>query len=314
MNKKLKTFGKVVGISFLAIFFLSNIVAYNHVKKFTRYSEPSGEKRTKIDKMSAMEKASVIFNGINNPKPQLDSVPHLPYETVKIGSDRIIEGWEIKATENKGTVILFHGYSGTKSPFVPHGEIIHNMGWNVLLVDFYGCGGSDGNESTIGFKEAMDVQAAFDYVKKSSDQPVVLFGSSMGAAAVMKAVSEKTVSPDKIILECPFGNMRSAVDARVCAMGVPSFPFTDLFMFWGSVQNNFWTYSHNPEEYAQQINTPTLLLYGEKDARVPRSEIDLIFKNLQGEKNLVTFPECGHELYLEKYTPEWIKAIQDFIQ
>lgn len=314
MKKKKLTLGKTFGFSFLALFFLMNIMAYNHAKKFTRYCEPNGEKRSKLEKLSAMQKAGIVLSGINNPKPQLDSVPHVPYKTVQMGTDRKLEAWHLQTDTSKGTVIIFHGYSGTKSPFVPHAEIIQRLGWDALVVDFYGCGGSEGSESTIGFKEALDVKTSYDYIKSKSTKPVVLFGSSMGAAAIMKAVSENTVAPEKIILECPFGNMRSAVEARVTAMGAPSFPFTDLFMFWGGIQNNFWAYNHNPEDYAKKISIPTLLMYGEKDARVPRSETDLIFKNLQGEKQLVTFPECGHELYLEKYTPEWTEAVNGFLK
>ena len=313
-KKSLRTFGKIAGFIFLALFFLFNIVAYNHARKFTRYSEPVGNgQRTKLDKLSGIQKAAVIFSGINNPKPQNDSIPHVPYETVKIGTDRKLEAWYLKSDSGKGTVILFHGYSGNKSPMIPHAEIMQRAGWDALLVDFYGCGGSDGNESTIGYKEAKDVKTAYDYIHSLSTKPIVLFGSSMGAAAIMKAVAEKTVAPDKIILECPFGNMRSAVDARIKVMGAPSFPFTDLFMFWGGVQNDFWAYSHNPEEYAKQITIPTLLLYGEKDNRVPRSETDLIYKNLAGEKRLVTFPESGHESYLKRYTPEWTETVNEFL-
>lgn len=303
-----------MGFLFLAFFFLSNVVAYQHAYKFTHYGEPSGAKRTKLDELSGAQKLAVILMGISNPKPQNDSVPHVPYKTVKMGTERVLEGWQLDAPENKGTVIIFHGYSANKSHFVPHAEIIQKMGWNVLLVDFYGCGGSEGYESTIGYKEAVDVKSAYDFVKNTSTQPVVLYGSSMGSAAVMKAISDGSVQPDKIVLECPFGSMRSAVDMRVSVMGAPRIPFTDLFMCWGGIQNGFWTYGHNPEEYAKHITQPTLLLYGEKDNRVPRAETDLIYQNLAGPKQLVTFPESGHESYLKRYTPEWTEALEKFLE
>lgn len=314
MNKsRLKSFWKVLGFLFLAVFFLMNIMAYNHAKKFTRYSAATGEKRTKLSELSGLQLASVLLFGINNPKPQNDSVPQSSYNTLNLGIERKLEAWYIPADSSRGTVIIFHGYSGNKSQFVKNADIIHGMGWDVLLVDFYGCGGSEGFESTIGYKEAQDVKTAYDHVKASNTKPIVLYGSSMGSAAVMKAVSENMVKPDRVILECPFGNMRSAVDSRVRSMKAPAIPFTDLFMFWGSVQNGFWTYDHNPEDYARKINVPTLLLYGEKDERVPRAETDLIYTNLKGPKKLVTFPEAKHESYLKKYTPEWTSAVQQFL-
>lgn len=309
----IKRVGQVFGFLFLFIFFLLNIIAYNHAKKFSRYVENTGGERTRLDELSSLGKVNVIFQGINNPKPKNDSVPHGLYRTIKMGDERKLEAWELNAPEDKGTVILFHGYSSNKSAFVPHAEIIQALGWNALLVDFYGCGGSEGYESTIGFKEALDVKTAYDYVSLQSKKPIVLFGCSMGSAAVMKAVSENTVNPSKIILECPFGSMRSAVDVRVRVMGAPHFPFTDLFMFWGGALNGFWAYSHNPEEYAKHIQQPTLLLYGEKDERVPRSETDLIYERLAGPKKLVTFPESKHESYLNKYKTEWTAALAEFL-
>jgi len=309
----LKATWKILGFCFLGFFFLFNIVAYNHAQKFTRFGEPGPKKRTNLDKLSGMEKVGVVLSGITNPKPQNDSVPHVGYETVKLGTERKLEAWLLKADSSKGTVIAFHGYSGNKSSLVKQSEIMRDLGWNALIVDFYGCGNSEGNETTIGVKEAIDVKTCFDHVDSTSNQPIILYGVSMGAAAIMKAVSEKSVSPDKIILECPFGNMRSAVGARVSAMGAPTIPFTDLFMFWGGVQNGFWAYDHNPEDYAKEINVPTLLMYGEKDKRVPRSETDLIFQNLAGEKKLVTFPESGHESYLTKYKTEWTQTVDEFL-
>lgn len=312
MKNGRKTVWRILGFCFLALFFLLNTVAYLHAYKFTHYGEP-GTVRTKIDSLSGAEKIGVILTGITNPKPQNDSLPHVPYQTLKMGSDRVLEGWLLEAPENKGTVAVFHGYSSNKSRFVPHAEIIQSLGWNVLLVDFYGCGGSDGYESTIGYKEAWDVKTVFDHLKSRSDKPVVLYGCSMGAAAVMKAMADGTVQPDKIVLECPFGSMRSAVDVRVGTMGAPRFPFTDLFMLWGAAQNDFWTYGHNPEEYAGHISCPALLLYGEKDNRVPRAETDRIYQNLAGPKRLVTFPESGHESYLKQYTLEWTEAVGTFL-
>jgi hypothetical protein len=85
-----------------------------------------------------------------------------------------------------------------------------------------------------------------------------------------------------IILECPFGTLYKTTCARFDNMGVPAFPMAGILLFWGSVQNGFWAFSHQPEEYAKAVKCPALLLYGEKDEKVSRKEIDIIFENLAG--------------------------------
>jgi pimeloyl-ACP methyl ester carboxylesterase len=85
-----------------------------------------------------------------------------------------------------------------------------------------------------------------------------------------------------------------------------------LLVFWGGVQNGFWAFSHRPTEYAKSIKVPTLLLYGEKDLKVSRGEIDEILANLQGQKKLVSFPLAGHEDYQRLYQQQWLSAMNTF--
>src|SRR5690606_37877713 len=143
---------------------------------------------------------------------------------------------------------------------------------------------------TIGFKEGRDVKATFDFVKKTyPNQQVILFGCSMGAASIMKSIEQFHIKPDKIILECPFGSMIQTAKNRFDAMGVPATPFAHWLIFYGGLQTGFNAFSHNPEDYAKEINIPTALFAGANDERVTRPEIDNIYSNLNGEKVLGIF-------------------------
>lgn len=86
-----------------------------------------------------------------------------------------------------------------------------------------------------------------------------------------------------------------------------------LLVFWGGIQNGFWAFSHNPQDYAGSVNFPTLLLYGGKDAEVSQEETDDIFTHLNGKKRLITFADAGHENYLKKYKKEWVKEVSAFL-
>ena len=86
----------------------------------------------------------------------------------------------------------------------------------MLLVDFRGVGGSSGNTTTVGVREAEDVAIAVNYTRSLDlKRPIVLYGVSMGTAAILKAVAQKKVNPDAIVLELPFTRLLDAVRSRL---------------------------------------------------------------------------------------------------
>ena len=138
-------------------------------------------------------------------------------------------------------------------------EIFLSLGCNTMLVDFMGSGRSEGDQTTIGYFEAEEVKTAFDYLEKNGEKEIVLFGTSMGAVAIMKAIRDYSLAPSSIIVECPFGTMLHTAEARFKLLDVPSFPMAGLLVFWGGVQNNFNAFRHNPSEYAKAITCPNVL-------------------------------------------------------
>ncbi|WP_218148482.1 alpha/beta hydrolase [Parafilimonas terrae] len=296
-----------------------NIVAIFHSYKFTHFADTNIEKTQTPEQLQFGGKLKALFFGVNNPRPINKTKPGGYYETIHLQSNKKIECWYLtkrdgmRADTVKGTVILCHGYGGEKSSMLDKAEIFGNLDYNTFLVDFMGSGGSEGNTTTIGFKEAEQVKTAYDYLVNKGVKNIYLFGTSMGAVAVMKAIKDYDLKPEGIIIECPFGTMYKTVCARFNNMNVPTFPMAGLLVFWGGVQNGFWAFNHNPEDYAKEITCPVLLLYGEEDNNVSRKEIDIIYSNLPGKKMLKTYQFAGHENYLNKYRTEWTHDIEQFL-
>jgi uncharacterized protein len=285
-----------------------NAIAALHAWKFTHFSDDGSGKTTASD--NAMWLA---ITGVENPRPANTSVPIRTYETINIDGDIPTECWFMQADSSIGTVLVCHGYGGTKSSMLDKAEEFLAMNYSVLLLDFMGCGGSDGNQCTIGFLESQQVKSCYDYLVEQGENHIVFFGTSMGAVAIMKSLSEDSLDIAAAILECPFGSMYETTCARFRMMDMPSFPMAGLLVFWGGIENGFWAFDHEPVEYAKSINCPVLLMYGEKDPKVSRSEIDNIYTNLQNSKKLVTFAEAGHENYLRQYAMEWRAEVSDFL-
>ena len=296
-----------------AIFILMNVIAIFHAYRFTHFVDSKIEETSAPAALTATQKIKTLLFGVSNPRPENRSVPATAYETIRLTSNREIECWFIKTENAKGTIVLFHGFGGEKSSMLDKSAIFSNLGYNTFLVDFMGSGGSEGNQTTIGFFEAAQVRSCVDYLTAKGEKNIFLFGTSMGAVAIMKAISDFDCKPTGIILECPFGSMYKTVCARFKTMNAPTFPMASLLVFWGGVQNGFWAFGHNPTGYARKINCPTLLLYGRQDEKVSKAEIDEIFANLNGHKQLKIYENAGHENYLTKYKNEWTQDIQQFL-
>lgn len=298
----------------VSIFFLLNIVAFFHAYKFTHFTNAIVEKTKDAKHLSVAGKLKALFLGIDNPHPANAVLPEQVFETIILQSNKRLECWFIKANSPKGTVILFHGYSASKSQMLDKSDEFLRMGYNTFLVDFMGSGGSEGNQTTIGFKEAAEVKTCFDYLTSSGEKSVYLFGTSMGAAAVLKAISDYDLQPTGIIIECPFGSMYKTTCARFKTMNAPTFPMAGLLVFWGGLQNGFPAFSHNPIEYSKKVTCPTLLLYGGKDEKVSQQEIYDIYTNLKGKKQLRVYPLAAHENYLHRYKDQWLQDVDSFLK
>jgi alpha-beta hydrolase superfamily lysophospholipase len=239
----------------------------------------------------------------------------LPYEVhVYVGEGGRLAAWHIPHEHAAGLVVLFHGYAAGKARLLPEARAFHDLGYACFLVDFRGSGGSDGDRTSIGYHEADDVVRTVAYVRQRwSGEPLILFGHSMGAAAILRALSLQALEPGAVVLECPFDRLLSTVEARFASTGLPSFPAAQLLIFWGGLQHGYNGFDHNPVEYARRVTCPALLLHGRGDPRVSCKQIESIYRNLAGEKSLYFFDGIGHESYAARQPEEWKGCVAHFL-
>jgi uncharacterized protein len=301
----------------LLIFILLNIITAFHAYKFTHFYDATEAAAGTLQKKSGLAIASDILFGIKAYKQHnmvlADSVCQTVYLTTK---DHVkLEAWYIKhGNTARGTVILFHGHGSKKSSVLEEAYAFKKMGFNTLLVDFTAHGSSGGNTCTIGYNEAEDVKLAYDFIQQSGEKNIVLWGISMGAATISKAIADYPLQPAKIILEMPFASILQAAEGRIKMMGLPGQPLATLITFWGGVEHGFWAFSMKPAAFVQAIKCPVLLQWGRNDARVQQSETDLIYANIATPKKLVIYENSGHESLCENEHDKWVKEVGEFLE
>jgi alpha-beta hydrolase superfamily lysophospholipase len=305
------------GLCLLAAFLALNVLAYRHAWTMTHFLPAGGWKR-KPEVLRGLDKVRALVSGIHLCRPMLDARPEtfgLPSETHTFAGTRAdLEAWFVPHPAPSGIVLLFHGYNACKAKLLPEARCFYDLGYSCFLVDFPGCGGSAGDTTTIGFLEADDVARAADHVRRTwPGLPVFLFGQSMGAAAVLRALALHRIEPEAVILESPFDRLLTTVKARFATMGVPSFPAAHLMVFWGGLQRGYNAFRHNPVDYACRVRCPVLLLHGRDDRRVRCREAEAVFAALAGDKEMQYFGGLGHESFAAQRPDEWKGYVAAFL-
>lgn len=303
----------------LLAFLLFNAVVWMQVRAMTHFV-PDGQPLNQFATSSATDKLWTLISGVQLPRPENHHTPadhYLPFEVhhIPLAQNEHLEAWYVPHPQSRGIVLMFPGYAGVKEAFLTPAAQFYQFGYSSLLVDFRGSGGSSGNDTTLGLREADDVAASFAYAQQEwPGQPILLYGISMGGAAVLRAVAMNDIHPAAIIIEGVFDRLLTTVQRRFDTVNLPSWPTAHLLIFWGSVQMSYNGFRHNPVDYVSNITCPILVMHGERDPWITPEETEALVARINGPKQLVEFPGVGHEMPYVYPAPElWVATVTQFL-
>lgn len=119
-----------------------------------------------------------------------------------------LRGWYVPS-RNHAAVVMAHGLSQTRADLLPEARILRDAGYGVLLFDLRAHGESQGESSTWGDRERLDVKAALEFVRARPDvdpKRVAALGFSIGSAAVAE-VAAKDADVRAVVLLSPFNTL-----------------------------------------------------------------------------------------------------------
>jgi len=278
-------------------------VSFAHAWRFTHFVHTGGRTQGPED-LTLVDRVGVLATGVRVPQPQdslgVDALGPSARE-IHIGA---APAWSLPG-DGRGCVGLFPGYAASRSSLVDEALAFRELGYSVVVVGF------PGDSTSLGWHEAEHVrQLALHCADAES---LVLYGKSMGAATILRAVGELGVEADALVLECPFDRLLTTVGHRFESMGLPAFPGAGLLVFWGGLQHDFDGFDHNPVDYAARVPVPTLLLHGERDPRVHMNEARGIDDALAGAHRLVVFPDAGHVPLLGADGALWRREVEAWL-
>jgi dipeptidyl aminopeptidase/acylaminoacyl peptidase len=146
----------------------------------------------------------------------------LAYEDVRFTTDDdvTLSGWLVPAArETRAAVVLMHGFSWHRLPwlagFVPW--LQHR--YNVLQFDFRGHGGSDDALISLGTLEQRDVAAAVRFLEGRGLGPIALMGISMGGSVAIVAAPDLPVAA--VIADAAYAELSNPISNRLRDEGYP---------------------------------------------------------------------------------------------
>ena len=308
---------KWVGRVLIFQLILINISAAFHAFRFTHYYDDDKVRHQQSSQGKLLLRTWRLMTGRKLPKSLIQYYPTMPYDTVQLTTHGGIklEAWYIKADSAKGTVILFHGLNSNKGNVLLEAFTFNSLGYNTMLVDTRAHGNSEGIANTIGYKESEEVKLAYDHVLKRGERNIVLWGMSLGAVMIAKAIWQYDIQPQKIILEMPFDRLQDHIRARARISGFPGEPFGFFVTLWTGVEQGYWGYAHKTSRYLKKVNCPVLLQWGNNDEYVLRKEVDKLFSAIGlPSKKLEVYDGAGHGPLLAYDEERWTKKVNDFLE
>lgn len=186
----------------------------------------------------------------------------LDYENVslKTSDNETLHGWYVPAVDSDGVVLFLHGNAGNISHRLDSIEIFHQLGLDVLIIDYRGYGQSSGSPGERG--TYTDAQTAWGYLvdeRGFAPGKVVVFGRSLGGAVAAWLAARTT--PAAVILESCF---TSGPD-----MAARLYPFLPARLIT--------RIKYPVKEYVTQVSSPLLVVHSREDEIIPFDMGEAVF-------------------------------------
>jgi len=281
----------------------------------TRFVD-GGERTKKPESLTATEVIHTLLFGVTIPRPVAasagtHSLPGARHVRIQ-GSAGELGAWVV----NEGTgpvAILVHGYANESSQVRPTAEHLIAAGYTVVAPDLRAVGTSQGQVTSLGWHEADDVAAVARWVHEVLGDPKpILYGFSMGGAAVIGAAGRLGVPTRCLVVESTFDRLIHTTGHRFETMGLPPRGLSDVLLFWGGVQQGFDPYAVSPVHDAPGVQAPTLVIAGDRDLRItPNESRDLAAAFPNGTLQLL--PGRGHVQLAAVDGDGWEQHVRPFL-
>ena len=213
---------------------------------------------------------------------------------IKVNDEIQLKSWIIKKDFKKlKTLVIFHGNAGHLSNRIYKLNELYKLDINILLISWRGFSGNKGSPTENNLYE--DAEASIKWLNKKgvNNNQIILYGESLGSGVAVEVGKENNFN--SIILESPFTSIENS--AKIY------YPYLPVRLL---LKDRYDSISK-----IKMINTPILIMHGEKDDVVPFSMGKELFEKANSPKQSYFTPDDDHMM---EFNSILLKNIKDFIE
>ncbi len=270
-----------------------------------------------------------VYVGTNLTKPVKKEIEVLPsdyemaYKDIEFMSkdeETKLSGWVLEpSVPAKMNVIFAHGYKGNRYeeniPFLPLASNLLADGYRVIMFDFRYAGDSEGEMTTVGVKEKLDLIGAIDWTTANYKEPVGLLGISMGASTSILAAADSD-AVIAVVADSPFSDLHDYLEVNMPVWtDLPNFPFTPLILTIIPMMADIDLKEASPINVLDKMSPrPILFIHNKGDGSIPYTESEMMAKKDPEHFNLWLTEGDGHVKSFEQNSEEYVEKVKGFFE
>ena len=195
--------------------------------------------------------------------------------------DGLLRVWYLPTALDRGVVALSQGSFGAMPCYLFHARMLAHNGWAVVMYEYRGFGGSDGEPDVNMLKG--DLAAVVDWAcGYTGREQITLMGISLGAIPSVAVAVEYPEAVNAVVLDSPVA-MGEMIERLEFALRNQTQLFIDRL-----------APDLVSEDLIERMQQPLLVFVGDEDKLTTPASIQLIYDRAAGPKQIVYFPGVGH--------------------
>jgi len=229
------------------------------------------------------------------------------YENIRLLTS---DGFELSAwytsPQNGSLILVPHGHGERRS--VDQYLMYAQNGYGVLAWDFRAHGESGGEMSTLGFHEALDVEAALDYGLRQEDvKHIGAWGGSMGAVAVIELAARR-VEIEAVVVDSAFPTLEDEL-----RLAVSNNVFLPFIRFFAEKKAGVDMDLLRPVDRIGDLSPrPIMIIQGEADHMIPVNSGQRLYEAAGEPRYLWTEAEANHVGMFSRYPEKYEELVVGF--
>lgn len=215
-------------------------------------------------------------------------------------------------------VVLVHGHMANHYAEISFASIFRALGYDVVWYDQRNFGKSDRKLTTMGAREAEDLETVCTWVRARYGQDCILGtqGVSMGGATVMlhSALDHKLAF---VIEDCGYSDLMDQLAFVLRTyFHLPKIPLLPLCVVVSWLRTGVWFPSVKPAQAVSNSGqVPMLFIHGADDTYVPFSMLQENYDaKATGPRRMEIFPGAEHAQSLQSDFERYRRVVTEFLK